>query len=77
MALHWQRIESMNRPSPTAPQLGEWMATDRAQVPGGWLVRSYAVRREAISIPGAAIEPELGFGLALTFVPDPTGAWHA
>lgn len=77
MPLQWERIDSINRPLPNVPNLGQWIAADRARVQGGWLVRTYAVVREVVEVPGIPVESELAFGVGLAFVPDPAGTWRA
>lgn len=61
----------------TPPQLGNYIKTERAQVFGGWLVRTIIMTREAPSLPNTPIPPEFEFetSVGLTFVPDPTYAW--
>lgn len=76
MPLAWSQIEQVHRPAPSAPQLGSWLNTERAKVPGGWLVRSYLLQREVDQLPGAAIDVELGVGETMTFVPDPAWSWQ-
>lgn len=73
--LKWQAIELVNQADPHPPHLGLWMRTERAPVPGGWLVRTLLVEREVIQAPNTAPEPEVNVSVALTFVPDPAGAW--
>jgi len=75
MTLTWTTIEVVDRLSPTPPRLGDFLKTERAQVFGGWLVRTYMMRRESAQVPGSVIEPEFDANVAMTFVPDPAWAW--
>ena len=76
MSLNWHQIELVDRLSPSPPRLGDWIKTERTQVPGGWLVRTYLLRREAAQVPGSAIEPEFSTSVGLTFLPDPAWTWR-
>lgn len=75
MPLNWQRIEGINQPDPHDPNLGHWIATDRAKVFGGWLVRTYLTSRELAGAPGIATVPEYNTNSSITFIPDPTWQW--
>ena len=50
--LKWQGVETGD----------QFITTERAAVPGGWLVRGWSARFG-------------GFGMGLTFMPDPDHAW--
>ncbi len=76
MPLIWNTIEVVDRLSPTPPRLGDYLKTERAQVVGGWLVRTYMMRRESAQVPGSGVEPEFEASVAMTFVPDPTWSWR-
>lgn len=76
MALQWQTIELVNQLSPAPPNVGIWIRTDRAQVVGGWLVRTVLVKRDVAQVnPTASAGLEIDTSVALTFVPDPTISW--
>lgn len=75
MSLQWTPIEVVDQLSKQPPRLGNWVMTERAQVLGGWLVRTYVVQREAAQVSGSAVEPEYNSSVGLTFVPDPNWAW--
>lgn len=77
MPLQWQSIELVNQLSQTQPNLGTWIRTDRAQVFGGWLVRTLLIKRDLAQVnPASPGELEIDTSLALTFVPDPAFAWR-
>ena len=73
--MKWETIELSDQLSPTPPKLGNWLRTERARVVGGWLVRTVLIQREAVQIPGGAVEPEVNSSIAITFVPDATWSW--
>lgn len=76
MALQWQTIELVNQLAPAPPNVGIWIRTDRAQVIGGWLVRTVLVKRDVAQVnPAAPADLEIDTSVALTFVPDPVFAW--
>jgi hypothetical protein len=75
MPLTWQAIENYDKLSPTPPQLGQLVRTERAKVLGGWLVRTYVLRRELVPVANAPSDPEFSTSVAMCFVPDPTWAW--
>ncbi|MCC6139888.1 MAG: hypothetical protein IT389_04645 [Nitrospira sp.] len=76
MPLQWQPIELVNQVAATPPYVGTWIRTDRAQVLGGWLVRTLLIKREVGQpIPAAPAGLEMAASVALTFVPDPTLGW--
>ncbi len=75
--MQWQTIELVNQLTPAPPNLGTWIRTDRAQVIGGWLVRTVLVKREIVQAsPGSNSEMEVDTSISLTFVPDPALAWR-
>jgi len=75
--MQWQTIELLNQLAPTPPNLGTWIRTDRAQVIGGWLVRTVLVKRDIMQVsPGSTTELEVDTSIGLTFVPDPALAWR-
>ncbi|CUS38982.1 hypothetical protein COMA1_60188 [Candidatus Nitrospira nitrosa] len=75
--MEWQTIELVNQLTPAPPNLGIWIRTDRAQVIGGWLVRTVLVKREIVQAsPGSTSEMEVDTSIGLTFVPDPVLAWR-
>lgn len=76
MSLQWTVIELSDHLTPQPPKLGNWLRTERAQVIGGWLVRTMLIQREAAQVPGSAIEPEYSSSISITFVPDPAWAWR-
>lgn len=76
MPPNWQQIGFVDRLSSAPPTLGLWVKTERAQVAGGRLVRTYLVRREAAQVAGSGIEPEFSTSVALTCVPDPVRTWR-
>ena len=80
--LTWERIELHSYQAEDVlghvPSNGRWLLTERAHVPGGWLVRSHVSRVIASAHP--AEQPwvggvGLGAGISITFVPDPEHAW--
>ncbi len=76
MALQWQLIEEVTQPIPGQPVgTGTWSATQRLELPMGWLVRTFAQRREEDQPPGGYTDVELAYSVAITFVPDPTKSW--
>ena len=75
MTLKWETIELLDQLSPQNPKLGNWLKTERASVPGGWLVRTILIRREAAQVPGSGVEPEYNSSVALAFVPGSAGTW--
>lgn len=48
--MQWQTIELVNQLTPAPPNRGTWIRTDRAQVIGGWLVRTVLVKREIVQL---------------------------
>ncbi len=77
MALQWQTIELVNELSSVPPNIGIWIRTDRAQVSGGWLVRTVLVKRDVAQVnPTAPAGLEIDTSVALTFVPDAVFSWR-
>lgn len=75
--MQWQTIEVDNQLAPAPPNPGSWIRTDRAQVPGGWLVRTVLVKRDIVQVsPTATSALEVDTSVALTFVPDPALVWR-
>lgn len=75
MALAWQVIDQQSWQDGGEEVLMSSIRTERARIPGGWLVRSVALRRELTHPRGGEADVESGIGLALTFVPDAAGVW--
>lgn len=76
MTLQWQTSELVNELSPAPPNVGIWIRTDRAQVVGGWLVRTVLVKRDVAQMnPSSPAGLEIDTSVGLTLVPDPTFAW--
>ena len=61
--LNWEYIEQASKPA--KGNNGNYIR--RAKVPGGWLVESYV---------GGQTADGLGYGLGLTFIPDPDHKWE-
>lgn len=77
MPLQWQPIEVVNQISPAPPNVGSWIRTERAQLLGGWLVRTILVKRDLVQAgPALPSELEADTSVALTFVPDPAYSWR-
>ena len=76
MALQWRPVETQDTTGEQPLRLGTWLRTDRARVPGGWLVRSFLVKRDkAPSVGDSPEEIEINANIALAFVPDAAGTW--
>ncbi len=76
MALQWQTIELVNQLAPPPSNVGIWVRTDRAEVVGGWLVRTVLVKRDVAQVnPTAPAGLEIDPSVALTFVPDSAFSW--
>ncbi len=75
MALNWELIDRQRHPDDEVEMLVSSSRTERARVPGGWLVRSVALRRELTHPRGGQSDVESSIGLALTFVPDADHGW--
>jgi hypothetical protein len=73
--LSWQRIENISQPTPGQPGMGNWIVTERAQIPAGWLVRTYAAHREVDQPSGGPADVEFAYNVSITFVPGPTSDW--
>lgn len=83
--LHWEAIERQT----SAAELDSsyhYLITERAKVPGGWLVRSrtYVSEEKSFAIPtqrqpigggSGGMGIGIGTGVGLTFVPDPKHRW--
>lgn len=76
MQLVWNLIENLETPTGSAPNLRVWLRTERARVPGGWLVRSIVVHREMNQAIGGVPDIDANMAVGLTFVPDATNAWN-
>lgn len=74
--LSWQTIDQYQQPTGSAPGLVLMLRTDRAKIPGGWLVRTLVLHREQTISPGGGTDIESNVSSGLTFVPDPTYAWR-
>jgi len=61
--LDWEFIEQNNKPI-SASEQGSY--TRRVKIPGGWLVES---------VIRGMVSDGIGYGLGLTFVPDPEHKW--
>jgi hypothetical protein len=81
-ALTWQRIElhayQTDEVLGHVPSNGRWLLTERAKVPGGWLVRTHISRVLASAHP--VDQPwvggiGVGAGISITYVPDPEHTW--
>lgn len=81
--LSWERLELHTYQAKDVlghvPANGRWMLTERAKVPGGWLVRCHISRVLASAYPEE--QPwvggvGLGAGISITFVPDPAHSWE-
>lgn len=75
-SLIWQTIDQQQQPTGPAPGLISMLRTDRAKIPGGWLVRTLVLHREQTTSPGGVTDIETSVGSGVTFVPDPTHAWR-
>ena len=75
MALHWERIELVNAITPPPSSLGDWIATERAKVFGGWLVRTIFPHREVESVPSSPPQVEAALSVGMTILPDPEWKW--
>ncbi len=76
MALSWQMIDLQQQPTNNGmPGMVAMLRTERARIPGGWLVRTVGVYREATQAPGGAPDIETSTAIGLTFVPDAGHAW--
>lgn len=73
--LDWKKIEDVSIPTAGALGMGTWYNTERAWIPQGWLVRTWASHREVDTLPGTPPAVELTAGVSLTFVPDATHSW--
>jgi hypothetical protein len=73
-ALQWQTVESTGGFTGGDSGMGQKMHSMRAQVPGGWLVRSVYLRRENVAV-GAPVDLDMEVAMAMAFVPDPKWAW--
>ena len=74
-SLFWQTIDQQQQATGPAPGLVSMLRTERARIPGGWLVRILVLHREQAAPPGGAVEIETGVASGVTFVPDPTHSW--
>jgi len=74
-ALQWQTIESNGGFAGANVGMGEKMQSMRAQVPGGWLVRSVYLRRENVAV-GAPVDLDMEVAMAMAFVPDDGWKWR-
>lgn len=74
-ALQWQTIESNGGFAGANAGMGEKMQSMRAQVPGGWLVRSVYLRRENVAV-GAPVDLDMEVAMAMAFVPDDGWKWR-
>lgn len=75
MALTWEVIDQQLHQGKETDALVSSIRTERAKIPGGWLVRSIALRRELTHPRGGSADVESSIGLALTYVPDADGRW--
>jgi hypothetical protein len=75
-SLIWQTIDQQQQPTGPAQGLVSMLRTDRAKIPGGWLVRTLVLHREQTTPPGGVTDIETSVGSGVTFVPDPTHAWR-
>lgn len=76
--LNWETIErAVHRESTTASWY--FLSTQRAAVPGGWLVRTLVSETRVEILPDPVGGQDLGVGVGqgagLTFMPDPDHAW--
>ena len=72
----WQTIDQQPQTTGPAPGLISMLRTDRAEIPGGWLVRTLVLHREQTTPPGGAPDIEASAACGVTFVPDHTHAWR-
>ena len=74
--LDWEVLESKNvEPS---REMITIQRTERARIPGGWLVRTYSATMSSVKdtgYEGVGVGHGVGVGLGLAFVPDPEHAW--
>lgn len=75
MALNWEIIDWQRHSDEEVEMLVSSIRTERARVPGGWLVRSLALRRELTHPRGGQADVESSLGLGLAFMPDADHAW--
>jgi hypothetical protein len=75
MGLAWQTIDQQQQITGSEPRLTGVLRTDRAKIPGGWLVRTVAMHRELTEPTGGYPDIEANIAIALTFVPDTSNAW--
>ena len=83
--LQWQQIERQTSAEESGSSYHS-LITERAKVPGGWLVRSrtYVSEEKSFAIPtqrqpigggSGGMGIGIGTGVGLTFVPDPKHEW--
>lgn len=72
--LNWQIIEVQQ--APAGQDFISYVRTERVQIPGGWLVRTFVLRRETTQPPGGVADIETNLSVGLTFVPDIHGIWN-
>ena len=74
--LRWEQLENEQiEPSKDMITINR---TERARVPGGWLVRTYSATMSSVKdtgFEGVGVGHGVGVGLGITFVPDPEHAW--
>jgi hypothetical protein len=74
--LRWEQLE--NEQIEPSQEMITINRTERARVPGGWLVRTYSATMSTVKdtgFEGAGVGHGVGVGLGITFVPDPEHAW--
>ncbi len=83
--LDWEQIERQTSTQESGSSY-HYLLTERAKVPGGWLVRSrtYVSEEKSFAIPtrqqpvgggSGGMGVGIGTGVGLTFVPDPKHKW--
>lgn len=73
--MNWQTVDLQQQPTSPVAGMVSMMRTERARIPGGWLVRTVAFHREITQPQGGAADVETNVAVGLTFVPDSAG-WN-
>jgi len=78
--LSWQRLENVHHTKTGKGIRDESLVVHRAKVLGGWLVRCHGIyelhHKYETGSGDTDYEASAGFGLGLTFVPDPKHEWN-
>jgi hypothetical protein len=75
MGLTWQIIDQQqtNPPQTNAPHT--FLKTERAKIPGGWLVRTAFYLSQMNQPQGGSVDLDISSNVSITFVPDSAG-WN-